>query len=36
MDPKEIGTSMRNRVDKAQDRNYWSILVNVAANLQVL
>ena len=32
---KEIGVSMRNWVDLAQDRDYWRGLVNVALNLQV-
>ena len=35
MDLKEIGTSMRNWVDLAQDRDYWKALVNVALNFWV-
>jgi hypothetical protein len=33
MDIKERGVNMRNWIDSAQDRDYWSILVNVALNL---
>jgi hypothetical protein len=33
MDLKEIGISMRNWADLAQDRDYWRALVNVALNL---
>jgi hypothetical protein len=29
MDLKEIGISTRNWVDSTQDRDYWSIFVNV-------
>jgi hypothetical protein len=35
MDLKEIGTNTRNWVDLAQDRDYWSALVNAALNLWV-
>ena len=35
MDIKKIGVNMRNWVDSAQDRNYWSVLVNAALNLRV-
>jgi len=35
MDLKEIGISVRNRVDSAHDRGYWRALVNVALNLWV-
>ena len=35
MDLKEIGVSARNRIDLAQDGNYWRALVNVALNLRV-
>jgi hypothetical protein len=35
MDLKEIGINVRNWVDSAQDRDYWSSLVNAALNLQV-
>ena len=35
MDFKEIGISMRNLVDSAQDRDYWKALVNAALNLRV-
>ena len=33
MDLKEIGKNMRNKVDSAQDRNYWRALVNVVLSL---
>ena len=32
---KEIGFSMRNWVDSAQDKDYWRALVIVALNLRV-
>ena len=35
MDFKEIGMSMRNWIDSAQDRNYWRPLVNAVLNLQI-
>jgi hypothetical protein len=35
MDPIKIAIVMRNRVDKAQERNYWSVLVNAALNVRV-
>ena len=35
MDLKEIGINTRNWVDSAEDRNYWSALVNAALNLRV-
>ena len=35
MDLKEIGIIMRKWVDSAQDRDYWSALVNAALNLRV-
>jgi hypothetical protein len=35
MDLKEIGISAENWVDSAQDRNYWSAIVNATLNLQV-
>ena len=35
LDLKEIGINMRNRMDSAQDRNYWSVLVNGTLNLWV-
>jgi len=35
LDVKEIGISMRNWVDLAQDRDYWRALVNVALNFWV-
>ena len=35
MDLKEIGINTRNWVDSAQDRDYWSDLVNAALNLRV-
>ena len=36
MDLKEIGIDTRNWVDSAQDRDYWSGIMNVALNLCVL
>ena len=36
MNLKEIGISPRNWVHSAQDRNYWSALVNAALNLRVI
>ena len=35
MDLEEIGINAGNLVDSAQDRNYWSALVNAALNLRV-
>ena len=35
MDLEEIGIKAGNRVDSAQDREYWRALVNVALNLRV-
>ena len=36
MDLEEIGINTRNRVDSAQDRDYWGgALVNAALNLRV-
>ena len=35
MDLEEIDINAGNWVDSAQDRNYWSALVNAALNLQV-
>ena len=35
MDLKEIGNSVRNWVDSAQDRDYWRALVHAALNLRV-
>ena len=35
MDLEEIGINAGNRVDSAQDRNYWRALVNAALNLRV-
>ena len=35
MDLKEMGINTRNRVDLAQDKDYWRTLVNVALNLRV-
>ena len=35
MDLEEIGISVGNMVDSAQDRNYWRFLVNAALNLRV-
>ena len=35
MNLKEIGVSIRNLIDSAQDRDYWRALVNAALNLQV-
>ena len=35
MDLEEIGISAGNWVDSAQDRNYWSALVNATLNLRV-
>ena len=36
MDLEEIGISVGNLVNSAQDRNYWRALVNAALNLRVL
>ena len=35
MDLEEIGITAGNRVNSAQDRNYWRALVNAALNLRV-
>ena len=35
MNLKEIGINTRKRVDSAQDRDYWRVLVNAALNLRV-
>ena len=35
MDLEGIGINAGNWVDSAQDRNYWSALVNAALNLRV-
>ena len=35
MELKEIGINMRNWIYSAQDRDYWSALVNVALNPQI-
>jgi hypothetical protein len=35
MDLEEIGINVGNWVDLAQDRDYWSALVNVTLNLCV-
>ena len=35
MDLKEIDVNTWNRVQSAQNRNYWRALVNAALNLQV-
>ena len=35
MDLEEIGINAGNCVDSAQDREYWSALLNVASNLRV-
>ena len=35
MDLEEIGINAGNRVDSAQDNNYWRALVNAALNLRV-
>ena len=35
MDLEEIGIRAGNWVDSAQDRNYWTALVNAALNLRV-
>ena len=35
MDLEEIGISTKNRVDSAQDKDYWRALVNAALNLPV-
>ena len=35
MDLEETGINAGNRVDSAQDRNYWRVLVNAALNLRV-
>ena len=32
---EEIGINSRNRVDLAQDTDYWRALMNAALNLQV-
>ena len=35
MDLEEIGINAGNWVDSAQDKNYWTALVNAASNLRV-
>jgi hypothetical protein len=35
MDLEEIGINAENWVYSAQDRNYWTALVNAALNLRV-
>ena len=35
LDLEDIGINTGNRVDSAQDRNYWRALVNAALNLRV-
>ena len=35
MDLEERGNNAGNWVDSAQDRNYWSALVNAALNLRI-
>ena len=35
MDLEEIGINAGNRVDSAQDRNYWRALVNETLNLRI-
>ena len=35
MDLKEMGINARNWVDWAQDRDYWSALMNAALKLRV-
>ena len=35
MDLKEIGINSRNRVDSAQDRDYWRFLVNASLDLRI-
>ena len=35
MDLEDICITVRNRVDSAQDRDYWRALVNAALNLRV-
>ena len=32
---KEIGINTRNLIDSAQDRDYWTTLVNAALNLRI-
>ena len=34
-DIEEIGINARNRVDSAQDKDYWRIFLNTALNLLV-
>ena len=34
IDIREIGTSTRNWIDSAQDRDYWRTLVNVTLNVR--
>ena len=35
MDLKEIGVNTMNRIDSAEDRDYWRALVHAAFNLWV-
>ena len=35
MELEEIGINTSNWVDSAQDRDYWTALVNLALNLRV-
>jgi hypothetical protein len=35
MDLEEIGINTSNRVDSAQDKDYWRALVNAALNFRV-
>ena len=35
MDIEEMGISVDNWVDSAEDRNYWRALVNATLNLRV-
>ena len=35
MDLREIGINVRNWFDSAQDRDYWTALVNAALNLGI-
>ena len=35
MDLTEIGINTRKWVDSAQDRNYWSAVINATLNLRI-